>query len=98
MYRQDRVYTETPFIIPSIARHCKYNYERSFSYWGQQAHVLTSYKSAMLYANRHRDCVDGMLDVTSVIHNDANVNADNSNNVKLYILWSVLLSDPTGEI
>ena len=58
----------------------------------------TSHKSATLYANRYRDCGEGVLEVTLVIHNDANVNTEDSNDMKAYTLWSVILSDPTGEI
>ena len=60
--------------------------------------MLTSYKSAILYANRYRYCGDGVLEVTLVIHNAANVNAEDISDVKAYTLWSVILSDPTGEL
>ena len=60
--------------------------------------MSTSHKSTTLYINCYRDCGVGVLEVTLVIHNAANINAEYINDVKAYTLWSVILSDPTGEV
>jgi len=39
--------------------------------WGQQASIPTFHQSDILYFNRYRDCGDGVLEFTSVIHNAA---------------------------
>ena len=39
--------------------------------WGQHAHVPTPYISSVLYYTRYKDCGDGIVEVTSGLHNHA---------------------------
>jgi len=67
-YMRDAPALDTPYFSPSIARHCT-GRECSFATWGTQAHTPTTHKSAAIYMNRYRDCGDGVLEVSSVLHN-----------------------------
>ena len=69
VYMQDEKYTtNNPFFSPNIAKHCSIK-ECLFGSWGQQAHLPTIHESQILYFNSYRDCGDGVLEITSVIHN-----------------------------
>lgn len=69
LQKDDGLLTD-PFFSPNVAKHC----ERgicSFASWGQHAHVPSNYFSGMLYYTRYRDCGDGVLEVTWMMHNSA---------------------------
>ena len=58
-----------PFFSPSIAAHCEGN-TCAFGTWGQQAHVATPWRSAILYFSRFADCGNGVLEFSQAIYND----------------------------
>ena len=71
VYSHDTNYTKNnPFYSPHLAKHCYQNH-CEFASWGQQAHLMTKYKSHLLYFNRYTDCGNGIMEYTSVIHNAA---------------------------
>lgn len=59
-----------PFYSPSIAKHCEGD-TCYFASWGQHAHAPTPFHSRLLYYTRHRDCGDGVLEVTCAMHHDS---------------------------
>jgi hypothetical protein len=58
----------SPFYSPSLASVCV-GRECRFASWGQQAHVPTTFTSNAIYYNRYRDCGNGVMEFTSLIHN-----------------------------
>jgi hypothetical protein len=58
----------TPFYSPNVGHYCDQSHCSTAS-WGQHAHLPTRYKSSALYLNRYTDCGDGVVELTSVIHN-----------------------------
>ena len=72
-YMRDGEHTTRPFYSPTIAAHCS-GRQCMFGSWGQQAHVPTPFKSDLHYFTRVRDCGDGVLEYTMVIHNTADEN------------------------
>ena len=54
---------------------------------GQQAHVATPYRSDTLYFSNYRDCGDGILELTSVIHNAADNVLDGDDLRYLNVPW-----------
>lgn len=82
IYAKDDNYTQNhPFFSPNIVKHCSTSAstkECLFGSWGQQAHVPTFLESHLLYFNSYRDCGDGVIEFTTVIHNsdDDFINGD----------------------
>lgn len=74
-YMKDEEYlTEKPFYSPNIASYCEAKRRQcSFASWGQQAHVKTGFKSEVIYFNRYKDCGNGVMEFTSVVHHHAMV-------------------------
>lgn len=71
VYQKEDQTAEKPYwSSPSIAKWCSVDQrECRFAGWGQQAHVPTKYSSRALYFNRYRDCGDGIMQFTSLVHN-----------------------------
>jgi len=71
VYQKEDQTSEKPYwSSPSIAKWCSASLrECRFAGWGQQAHVPTKYTSRALYFNRYRDCGDGIMQFTSLVHN-----------------------------
>lgn len=71
VYQKEDQTEQRPFwSSPSVARWCDQSVrECRFASWGQQAHVPTKYSSRALYINRYRDCGNGILQFTSLVHN-----------------------------
>lgn len=76
IYTKDSPYTDTKFFSPNIVKHCDGNVECSVGSWGQQAHIQTIHKSDMLYFNSYRDCGEGVIEFTTVLHNTATEDGD----------------------
>ena len=90
---------EQPYFSPSIASHCS-GRECSFASWGTQAHVPTPFKSAGLYMNKYRDCGDGVLEFTQLVHNFGQDVFDYHNvpwgGVRTSVLQDMQVSQPNG--
>ena len=88
IYTKDGDFTpkKNPFFSPNIAKYCGGNECLSGS-WGQQAHVPTFHSSDVLYFNGYRDCGDGVLELTSVIHNAADDLDDGDEVSYLNVPW-----------
>jgi len=106
VYMRDGDYTyDNPFFSPSLAKYCS-DKECSFGSWGQQAHLPTTHKSDVLYFNSYRDCGDGIIETTSVFHNNADLITGDSVNylnvpwggVRYSTLRDLLLSKPDGSM
>mmetsp|Transcript_9090 Transcript_9090/g.15369 ORF Transcript_9090/g.15369 Transcript_9090/m.15369 type:complete len:1069 (+) Transcript_9090:87-3293(+) len=67
-YQKDSDLLERPFVSPSVAYHCE-GRECLFCGWGQQAHVPTRQTSHALYYTRFKDCGDGVMEQTWMVHN-----------------------------
>ena len=74
-YSRDEALQRVPFYSPSLGSHCS-GRECSFATWGTQAHTPTKHKSSAIFMNRYRDCGDGVLELTSLVHNFAAVGGD----------------------
>ena len=92
-------YFEKPYYSPSLASHCSGS-ECSFASWGTQAHTPTPFKSAGLYYNRYRDCGDGVLEFTQLVHNFGEDEFDYLNmpwgGVRPSVLQDLLVAQPGG--
>eukprot|EP00586_Coscinodiscus_wailesii_P003225 CAMPEP_0172489832 /NCGR_PEP_ID=MMETSP1066-20121228/20062_1 /TAXON_ID=671091 /ORGANISM="Coscinodiscus wailesii, Strain CCMP2513" /LENGTH=1635 /DNA_ID=CAMNT_0013257969 /DNA_START=104 /DNA_END=5012 /DNA_ORIENTATION=+ len=75
VYQKDAPYTDEPFFFsPSLAHWCDVERrECRFASWGQHAWTPTKYVSKAIYVNRYRDCGDGVMEFTSVVHNAENL-------------------------
>ena len=63
-------FMEVPYYSPSVASHCS-GVQCSFASWGTHAHTPTPFASGLLYMSRYRDCGSGVLEYTQLIHNFA---------------------------
>jgi hypothetical protein len=76
VYQKDTDFTETatslvdkPFYSPSMGDYCRDSIgECAFVSWGQQAHVPTTHESGMLYLDRYKDCGEGVVEHTRLLH------------------------------
>jgi hypothetical protein len=71
VYRDDIPHSVHHFFSPSLAKHCS-DKECFFASWGQQAHVPTTFMSDTIYYNGYRDCGDGIIEFTTIIHTAGN--------------------------
>lgn len=69
-YQREASLKTKPFYSPPVATHCTKG-ECTFANWGQHAHVPTNFESALLYYTRFRNCGDGHMEVTYMMHNFA---------------------------
>jgi len=92
-------YMERPFYSPTLARHCNVS-SCSFASWGTQAHTPTPFTSAAIYMNRYRDCGNGVLEYTQLVHNFGDDVFDYLNmpwgGVRPSVLQDLLVSQPGG--
>ena len=102
----DMPYTPSPFYSLNVAGHCEEE-ECSFASWGQQAHIPVPWTSDTLYLSRYRDCGDGVIESTQLIHNDADMSAGGDTTSYLNTPWGgvrpssladVLKSDINGTL
>eukprot|EP00957_Ditylum_brightwellii_P119030 9078882-Ditylum_brightwellii.AAC.1 len=109
IYLRDGNFTkDNPFFSPTIAAHCSSDLQQcSFGSWGQHAHVPTPYQSNLFYFNRYANCGNGVIEMTSVVHNFGNPNEPESSDyvnyfnlpwggVRTSTLQSLLLSHANG--
>lgn len=104
VYSKDSPYNDTHFFSPSIAKHCS-DKECFFASWGQQAHVPTKHISNTLYFNGYRDCGDGIIEFTTIIHNSNHAPNEYTNyhntpwgGVRSSSLRDIFVSLPDGSI
>jgi len=94
-------YMEQPYFSPSVASHCT-GQQCSFASWGTQAHVPTPFKSAAIYMNKYRDCGDGVLEYTQLVHNFGDDIFDYHNmpwgGVRQSVLQDMQVSQPNGGV
>lgn len=104
IYYKDGDFTPGPFFSPSIAKHCE-DKECFFGTWGQQAHTPTPHISNTLYFNGYRDCGDGIIEYTTIVHNsnlDPFEHTDYHNTpwggTRTSVLRDIFLSDTSGQL
>jgi len=70
-YQHDSPRTDMPFAFsPSVAHYCSETLrECRFASWGTVNPTPTKYRTKGLFVTRYRDCGDGVLEVTAVVHN-----------------------------
>jgi len=104
VYTKDAPYTDRHFFSPSIAKHCS-DKECFFASWGQQAHLPTHHISNTLYMNGYRDCGNGMIEFTTIIHNSNNAPNEYTNyhntpwgGTRTTSLRDIFISHPDGSM
>eukprot|EP00049_Salpingoeca_infusionum_P014892 m.285198 g.285198 ORF g.285198 m.285198 type:complete len:826 (+) comp15770_c0_seq2:113-2590(+) len=96
-YQRDPPITDVPFFSPNVAKHCA-DGACSFVSWGTQAHVPTAFKSFALYGTRYRDCGNGILEVTYVMHNTAPTSDTTSSWTYLNVPWGGVRTSTLNDI
>ncbi len=70
VYQKESILRTWPFFSPILAKHCE-GRQCSFLVWGQHAHIPTIHYSRALYYVRYRDCGNGVIETSYVIHDGA---------------------------
>jgi len=112
-YQSDQTYdstvgiplTEIPFYTPSLGKYCNdAEGECGFAAWPQHGPVPVYWESTALNFNRYVDCGDGIIEHTTVTHN--NMGSDKTlsrldapfGSVRFSTLRDVVISDKNSEI
>jgi len=112
-YQSDQTYnsdvgiplTEVPFYSPSLGKYCNdADGECGFAAWAQHGPVPVYWESTALNFNRYVDCGDGIIEHTTVSHN--NMGSDKNlmrldapfGSVRFSTLRDVVISDKNSEI
>lgn len=67
VYSREDDLDDKPFFSPLLASSCSSD-SCEFAAWGQQAHVPTAFKSKLFYYTRFKDCGNGVVEATYLMH------------------------------
>lgn len=105
-YLDEHDKSELPVFSPTIAQHCQ-NEQCGFASWGQKADIRTKFESNILYFNSYRDCGEGVIQFSTVIHNTGNIDGSGDDVTYLNVPWGgvrqstlrdIFRSSPDGQM